>query len=52
MPKHSCYMSRAGKQMKTSPSLKFDFPFRGQQLSQLTCTICSKSVGFSKVNFD
>jgi hypothetical protein len=41
----SCYISRAGTQVTTAPShIKFDFPFRGQQLSQLTCTVCSKSV--------
>lgn len=41
----ACYISRAGIQVKTAPShVKFDFPFRGQQLSQLTCTVCSKSV--------
>ncbi|XP_059484345.1 ubiquitin carboxyl-terminal hydrolase 30 homolog [Neocloeon triangulifer] len=50
--KRPCYISRAGKQLKTTPSHKFDFPFRGQQLSQLTCTVCSKSSVVQHQAFD
>ncbi|CAB3370220.1 Hypothetical predicted protein [Cloeon dipterum] len=50
--KRPFYLSRAGKQMKTATSQKFEFPFRGQQLSQLTCTICSKSSVVQHQAFD
>lgn len=44
--KRRSFMCRAGDQQAEAgvPHQRSDFPFRGQQLSQLTCTVCSRAV--------